>query len=239
MSKSARKNSWDNSTRGDSRKTPDPAGSLKKLSDNDLLKRLKTYRGAERAVLLKILGCINEVERRRLYVPRGYASLYEFCMDFLEYSRSAAMRRIHAARCIEWFPHVAALLRSGGLTLTVAAMISPILTKENAGEIISYAKGRSTREVEMLVSRHRPEFMLRDRVRPVSLMVPDVIKNDSSQFPGAGKNSSQPIDNKSDKKNAHYLQILISPLLKTRSRQLQAKRLLEMSSACSSLRNIN
>lgn len=175
---------------------------MKKLSDNDLLERLKTYRGAERAVLLKILGCINEVERRRLYVPRGYASLYEFCMDFLEYSRSAAMRRIHAARCIERFPHVAVLLRSGELTLTVAAMISPILTKENAGEIISYAKGRSTREVEMLVSRHRPKFMLRDRVRPVSLMVPDVIKNDSSQFPGAGKNLNQPIDNKSDKNRA-------------------------------------
>jgi hypothetical protein len=139
-------------------------------------------RGAERAVLLKILRYLNEVERRRLYVPRGYASLYDFCTDFLKYSRTAAWRRIHATRCIERFPHVAELLRSGELTLTVAAMISRVLTKENAEEIIPYARGRSTREVGMLVARHRPDFMLRDRVRPVCVMAPDVIENDSCRI---------------------------------------------------------
>ncbi len=131
--------------------------------------------------------------------PRGYASLYDFCTDYLKYSRTAAWRRIHAARCIERFPRVAELLLSGDLTLTAAAMISRILTAENAEEIISYVRGRSTRDVEMLVVRHRPEAMLRDRVRQVCVMVPDVNKNDSSRFSGAGKNLSEPIVNKSDK----------------------------------------
>jgi hypothetical protein len=160
---------------------------------------IKKCRGAERAVLLKILRYLNEVERRRLYVPRGYASLYDFCTDYLGYSRSAAMRRIHATRCIERFPHVAELLRSGELTLTAAAMISRILTRENADEIIPYARGKSTRDVGMLVSRHRPDFMLRDRVRPICIMAPDVIENDSCRISGAGKNLNQPVDNKADK----------------------------------------
>jgi 5-methylcytosine-specific restriction endonuclease McrA len=150
-------------------------------------------------VLLKILRYLNEVERRRLYVPRGYASLYDFCTDYLGYSRSGAMRRIHAARCIERFPQVAELLRSGEFTLTVAAMISRVLTEGNAEEIISYVRGKSTRDVEMLVARHQPDFMLRDRVRPVCVMVPDLNKNDSSHFPGAGKNLNQHVDNKADK----------------------------------------
>ena len=184
---------------GDLQGAPAYIGSLKRLSDSDLIKKLKKCRGAERAVLVKILRCINEVEQRRLYVPRGYASLYEFCTDVLKYSRSAAMRRIHAARCIDRFPQVAAMLSSGELSLTVVSIVSPILTDGNAGEIISYIKGRSTRDVEMLVSRHRPESTLRDRVRPVCLMVPKVDKNDSSRFPGAGKKLSQAVDNKQDK----------------------------------------
>lgn len=192
--KSARKRSRDNSTRLDALKTSALAGSLKKLSGNDLLKRLKTFRGSELAVLLEILRCLNEVERRRLYVPHGYGSLYDLCTNYLKYSRTAAWRRIHAARCIERFPSVAKLLRSGELSLTVVSMISRILTKENAEDIISYARGRSTREVEMLVSQHRPGFMLRDRVRPVCLMVPDVTKNDSCRISGAGKNSTQHVD---------------------------------------------
>ncbi len=72
---SADRGSWNSLERGDSRNTSIRCGNLRRLSDDDLLKRLKKCRGAERAVLLKILRYRNEVERRRLYVPRGYASL--------------------------------------------------------------------------------------------------------------------------------------------------------------------
>jgi hypothetical protein len=196
----ARENSQCDSALKDSRKSSIHGASLKRLPDKILLKRLSKLRGAERAVLLKILRYLNEIERRRLYVPRGYASLYEFRTDYLKYSRTAAWRRIHAARCIERFPQVAGLLASGELSLTVVSMISGILNTKNADDILNNIKGKPTREAEMLVSRHRPAFMLRDRVRPICLMVPEVTKNNSSRISGAGKNSSQDIDNKADKK---------------------------------------
>ena len=151
----------------------DRAGSLKSLADAALLERLCTLRGRERAVLVRILYLLNEVERRRLYVGRGYASLYEFCIDALGYSRSAAMRRIHAARCVKICPAAARLLRSGAISLTALAMVSGIINSSNAREILHSIRGRSTRDVELLISRHRPAYRFRDRVRPICLMVPE------------------------------------------------------------------
>jgi hypothetical protein len=158
---------------------------LKKLSNNALLARLDKLRGQERAVLLKILRYLNEVDRRRLYLPHGYGSLFDFCTGYLKYSSSAAGRRIHAARCIERFPQVAEMLRTGEVTLSAVSTISAILTRENAGEILSWIRGKSTREIEMLVSRYRPKRFLRDRVKPICLM---------TEYPGPGDNSAN--DNK-------------------------------------------
>jgi hypothetical protein len=67
--------------------------SLKRLSDSNLLERLEKIRGTERAVQHRVVLCLAEVERRKLYLPRGYGSLFEFCTDYLKYSRSSAARR--------------------------------------------------------------------------------------------------------------------------------------------------
>jgi 5-methylcytosine-specific restriction endonuclease McrA len=144
--------------------------SLRGLSDKDLLARLTGLCGTEREVQLKILIHLIEVDRRRLYLSMGYGSLFEFSTGYLKYSNSAAGRRIRAARCIGRFPRVADMFRTGELNLTAIAMISGILNNNNAGEILDWVKGRPFRDVEMLVSRHRPERYLRDRVRPVCIM---------------------------------------------------------------------
>ncbi|UCF04727.1 MAG: hypothetical protein JSV33_12495, partial [bacterium] len=143
---------------------------MRAYSDRDLLGRIERLRGRERAVLVEILCCLAEIDRRRLYLPRGYGSLFEFCTGYLHYSRSGAGRRIRAARCLAGFPQVADMLLSGEINLCVLSLVSGILTNENADEILSWIKGRSFREVELLVSRHRPERMLRDRVKPVCIM---------------------------------------------------------------------
>ena len=145
---------------------------LRALSDAGLIMQLEKLRGEERSIQLEILYYLSELEHRRLYLPRGYSSLFEFCTGHLNYSRPAAMRRITAARCIERVPDVAQLLLSGRLSLTAIALISKILTRENAAEILPHAIGRSTRDIEMLVSRHRPGRVRRDRVKPVCVMRP-------------------------------------------------------------------
>ncbi len=143
---------------------------LRKLSDSTLLTRLERLCGTEREVQLNILYHLIEIDWRRLYLSMGYASLFEFSTGYLKYSNSAAGRRIGAARCIGRFPEVAEMFVAGEINLTPMALISGILTKENYREILDWVKGRPFRDVEMLVSRHRPERYLRDRVRPVCIM---------------------------------------------------------------------
>ena len=68
--------------------------SLRNLGDKNLIARLERLRGEERAVQVAILRHLNELERRRLYLPMGYASLFEFCTSRLCYSRSSAGRSL-------------------------------------------------------------------------------------------------------------------------------------------------
>ncbi|HUV37496.1 MAG TPA: HNH endonuclease signature motif containing protein, partial [Patescibacteria group bacterium] len=130
----------------------------------------------EREVQLNILYYLNEVEHRRLYLSMAYGSLFEFCMEYLGYSKSSAGRRIRAARCIDRFPGAAGLFRSGELNLCALSMISGILTEENAGEILAWVRGRPFRDIEILVARHRPGQIIRDRVKPVFIMNPDTTR---------------------------------------------------------------
>ncbi len=52
---------------------------LRGLSDRELLSRVKDLVSRERAVTLEILVHLIEVERRRLHVGLGYASMFEYC----------------------------------------------------------------------------------------------------------------------------------------------------------------
>ncbi len=146
---------------------------LRRLSDEELLSGLERLHGDERAALLDILLYFIEIKSRRLYVSMGYGSLFEFCVDRYRYSRSTAWRRISAARCIERFPRVAEMFLAGELNLSAISMISGILTKEKAGEILSLVGGNPIKDIEVLVARYRPARVIRDRIKPVFILNPD------------------------------------------------------------------
>ncbi|HUV36435.1 MAG TPA: HNH endonuclease [Patescibacteria group bacterium] len=151
-------------------KTSIRSKSEKRLSDGDLLARLEKSRGTERALQRRIVLDLAEVERRRLYLPRGYGSLFEFCTDYLHYSRSSAGRRISAARCIALFPRMAEMFERGECDLTVLAAIAGIVTKENCAEIVSWLRGKTLREVEAFAQRRQPGRAVRDQVRQIYVM---------------------------------------------------------------------
>ena len=141
--------------------------SLTNLSDNVLVRKLERLSGTERELLVTMLRYLIEVEHRELYLPRGYRSLHEFCTGHLKYSGAAASRRITAARCLKKYPRIAGMLLRGEINLSVLSLVADMLTRENYRDILSSIKGRSYREVERLVARHRPQREVRDRVKPV------------------------------------------------------------------------
>jgi hypothetical protein len=143
------------------------AGHLSRLTDNALVSRLESLRGKERKIQLDILLYIVEVEKRKLYLLRGYNSLFEFCTRHLKYSASAAMRRIKASRCIKDFPVIKTMLLNGEIDLTSISRIERIIKKENSKDLLREIKNMTTRDVERVVARHCPRENYYDTIKPI------------------------------------------------------------------------
>ncbi len=140
---------------------------LKGVSNRALLSGIRKLSETERKTVLSILVHLIEIDRRKLYLPLGFSSLYEFCTERLGYSESTAGRRISIARCIRDYPAVYGALSCGKVSMTNLAMIARIMTPENVSDLLCRIEGASKREVELLVSSRRPKSAIRDRVTPV------------------------------------------------------------------------
>jgi 5-methylcytosine-specific restriction endonuclease McrA len=144
--------------------------SLSGLSDNKLIAWIKKIGITERKTLISALRCLNEIERRELYLSQGYNSLYDFCVRSLRYSESSALRRIRTARCLRDYPKLRAMLLSGEVNVSSISKISVVLNTGNSAKLFSEIAGRSAREVDAIVATYRPRSRVPDRVRPVFVM---------------------------------------------------------------------
>jgi hypothetical protein len=142
---------------------------LEVLSDRELLGNLQKINQKERRLKILVLLYLSEIDTRELYLPMGCSSLFDFCTMHLGYTRATAVRRIRAARAAAKYPEALELLVSGEINITTLSMISDILDRDNHGELLSKIRGRSTRQVELLVSMHRPVPVVRDTVRQVCI----------------------------------------------------------------------
>jgi len=165
--------------------------SLRSLSNHQLLSRTKTLTLQERRLTLNLLLHLNEVERRKLFLKSGFASMFTYCTAGLGYSASAAKRRISTARCVARFPEVLGLLKSNVVNLSTVTQVSRILKPDNAGAVLGRIRGKSQREVEAIVAEYEPLAVLpRERVRTVVVRVPvrtvtdlDTAKTNAPEFP--------------------------------------------------------
>lgn len=145
---------------------------LRQLDDQGLVAGLALATRGERAMTMRVLHHLNEMERRELHIDLGYSSLFDYCVRKLGYSPSGAGRRIQAARCIRRFPEVLGMLATRDLSLSVVALIEPVLTDENFASVMDRIRGKSFREVERVMAEYRPPLEFRDNVRPVRVAVP-------------------------------------------------------------------
>src|SRR5687767_11366194 len=93
-------------------------GSLRHLSDNALLARLRTTVGIGRRVLAKLVAFLAEVERRELHFASAYSSLQDFCIRAFGMSEGEAYRRVTAARLTLRFPSIPERIERGELHLS-------------------------------------------------------------------------------------------------------------------------
>jgi hypothetical protein len=130
--------------------------SLRTLSDDQLVTRLKGLAARERRATALLVAHLAEMDTRDVYLRAGYSSLFAFCCDVLALSEHEALNRIEAARTARRFPLVLALLGSGEVTLTTVRLLGPHLTKANHARVLEAARGKRKAEVEEIVARLSP-----------------------------------------------------------------------------------
>ena len=146
---------------------------LKLLSDSELLSEFELLSAKENQTTVELLLYLAEVEERRLFVPAGYSSLFDYCVRRLRYSEPAAVRRISSARAIRKFPTLKEKLLLRELSLTTLSLVSKVLTPENWEVVIFAIQGKSRREVEEIISGYTPRpSKPRKTIKPLCIVRP-------------------------------------------------------------------
>jgi len=127
------------------------------IQDEQLLSDCKKQVLEEKSATAKVLEYLIEIDNRKLWIKEGYASMYDFCIRYLGYSEGEANRRIQAARLSQRVEAVKPLLEKGEISLTNLTLLSPVLTPENANEILPKVIGQPSRKVEAILQEHFPE----------------------------------------------------------------------------------
>ena len=93
------------------------------LSDRHLVQRLKELTAVEHQLEVVVIDHLRELDRRRLYLPLGCSSLFDYATRELGYSEAAAWRRIKAMRLCGEVEGARERMRDGSLTLNSAALL--------------------------------------------------------------------------------------------------------------------
>ena len=100
-----------------------PLSTIAELPDYLLLAQAKQLARHEQALQILVLDHLREIQARRLYLSRGYGSLFDYVVHELDYTAAAAWRRINAMRLCTQTRGARELLRDGSLSLSNAAQL--------------------------------------------------------------------------------------------------------------------
>jgi hypothetical protein len=130
--------------------------SLRRLSDADLVGRLRELAARERQATADLVAHLVELDRRGLHLKNGYGSLFVYCRDALRLAEHECYNRIEGARAARRFPLVLERLAAGELNLATLRLLAPLLTEENHARVLDEARGKRKSAVEEMVARLAP-----------------------------------------------------------------------------------
>src|SRR5262245_37726436 len=161
-----------------SRSAPMKSVPVSRLSDDALLCELNTSVAHGCPHTARQVELIAEVERRRLYAPAGYPSMFAFCVGELHLSEDAAYKRIRVARATRRYPRVLLALAEGrvhlsGLTLLAhyfnpATRDTVILDPVTVDDLLIAATRKSKRQIEQLLAERFPKPDVKSEIRALS-----------------------------------------------------------------------
>ncbi|MBN2184992.1 MAG: HNH endonuclease [Candidatus Krumholzibacteriota bacterium] len=146
---------------------PDGKSALSVLSDGELLRRLDLLNQRENKTAIRAIFHIAEIDERKLYLERGFSSMFEYCTGHLGYTRATAGRRIAVGRCIRKYPGAGEMLASGETTPYIISLIAGIIDESDSSALLEEIRGRTTAYIETIVLRKKPRFRVRDKIKKI------------------------------------------------------------------------
>ena len=142
---------------------------LNKLSNTELDNRFRTLCKKESTLLSILIEHLVEIEKRKLFRELGYSSVFNYLTEALKYSEGEAVRRIKVARLVAKYPELLQSIKDRKISLTVLALIEPVVTEENANSLIAQVSDKSKREVErILVAYSAPKPKAQEKIKPLT-----------------------------------------------------------------------
>ncbi len=147
------------------------AKNLKSLTKDELILSAEEAVKTERLSTLQVIHHFREIERRRLYLEKGYSSLFEMVTKRFGFSAAGAQRRISSMRLIRDMPEAEHQIEIGELSLTAAASVQSFfmvqigLPKTEKAKVLSSCLNKSSREVEKELATRQPLKDKRDDIR--------------------------------------------------------------------------
>jgi hypothetical protein len=126
------------------------------LSSEELTARVVSLARHERAATAVLVAHLAEFDRRHLYLPLGYSSMFGYCTGRLGMAEGAAYKRIQCCRLLRRYPAIYGLLREGSLNVSGLHLLAPRLLSEADPELLVKAKGLSCRRIAHLVADLSP-----------------------------------------------------------------------------------
>jgi len=134
----------------------DVRASLRRLSDVELIARIRRLVARERRATALLLAHLAELDTRDAHLRAGYSSLFAYCREGLGLSEHDAYNRIEVSRTARRLPLVLERVASGAVNLTTVRLLGPHLTPENHRGVLESARGKRRTEVEEMVARLAP-----------------------------------------------------------------------------------
>jgi hypothetical protein len=159
--------------------------SLTRLSDAELVARVKSLVARERDATAHLVAHLAELDTRDVHLREGYESLYVYCRDALGLSEGESYNRIEVARAARRFPIILEMLAVGAVNLTAARLLAPHLTPANHREVLDSARGKKRREIEEIVARLSPRPDVAASVRKLPALRLQASPAEDAAAPGA------------------------------------------------------
>ena len=138
------------------------------LRDAVLITETKAFLRTESESQAHVLARIAEIDRRRLFAPAGFPSMFEFCVRELGLSESAALHRLNAARIAREHPLLFEALADRRITLSTVLALAEHLRVADAAELVDGVAHKTRAQVQEWLAKRFPQPSLPTRVEIVA-----------------------------------------------------------------------